>query len=129
MKRHRETILPPTAPKGPSPAPKGRVAATNTQQGECAHSAHALMRLNTLKQHNYKVMLFQWLHSYIFFNHKLFLCLDVDRRVSGQNDIESHEKLAQRIEKDVVRVFIHEKTPVITLRSSFHRVTMPYSIR
>uniref|UniRef100_A0A4W6DXY7 Epidermal growth factor receptor kinase substrate 8-like protein 2 n=1 Tax=Lates calcarifer TaxID=8187 RepID=A0A4W6DXY7_LATCA len=56
MKRHRETILPPTAPKGPSPAPKGRVAATNTQQ---------------------------------------------DRRVSGQNDIESHEKLAQRIEKDV----------------------------
>ncbi|XP_040895062.1 epidermal growth factor receptor kinase substrate 8-like protein 2 isoform X2 [Toxotes jaculatrix] len=55
MKRHRETILPPSAPKGPSPAPKGRVAATNTQ----------------------------------------------DRRASGQNDTESHETLAQRIEKDV----------------------------
>lgn len=27
---------------------------------------------------------------------------DVDRRASGQNDAESHEKLAQRIEKDVV---------------------------
>ncbi|XP_038562373.1 epidermal growth factor receptor kinase substrate 8-like protein 2 isoform X2 [Micropterus salmoides] len=55
MKRQRETILPPTAPKGPSPAAKGRVAATSTQ----------------------------------------------DRRASGQNDTESHEKLAQRIEKDV----------------------------
>ncbi|XP_034734867.1 epidermal growth factor receptor kinase substrate 8-like protein 2 isoform X2 [Etheostoma cragini] len=55
MKRHRETILPPSASKGPSPAAKGRVAATNTQ----------------------------------------------DRRASGQNDAESHEKLAQRIEKDV----------------------------
>ncbi|XP_032378121.1 epidermal growth factor receptor kinase substrate 8-like protein 2 isoform X2 [Etheostoma spectabile] len=55
MKRHRETILPPSASKGPSPAAKGRVAATNTQ----------------------------------------------DRRASGQNDTESHEKLAQRIEKDV----------------------------
>ncbi|XP_059190506.1 epidermal growth factor receptor kinase substrate 8-like protein 2 isoform X3 [Centropristis striata] len=56
MKRHRETILPPSAPKGPSPAAKGRVAAMNTQ---------------------------------------------VDPRASGQNDAESHEKLAQRIEKDV----------------------------
>ncbi|XP_042268694.1 epidermal growth factor receptor kinase substrate 8-like protein 2 isoform X1 [Thunnus maccoyii] len=55
MKRHRETILPPSAPKGPAPTPKGRVAAPNTQ----------------------------------------------DRRPSGQNDTESHEKLAQRIEKDV----------------------------
>lgn len=34
------------------------------------------------------------------------LCLGVERRASGQNDAESHEKLAQRIEKDVVRVFI-----------------------
>ncbi|XP_044050456.1 epidermal growth factor receptor kinase substrate 8-like protein 2 isoform X2 [Siniperca chuatsi] len=55
MKRHRETILPPSAPKGPSPAAKGRVEATKTQA----------------------------------------------RRASGQNDAESHEKLAQRIEKDV----------------------------
>ncbi|KAM9854385.1 epidermal growth factor receptor kinase substrate 8-like protein 2 [Aulostomus maculatus] len=55
MKRHRETILPPSAPKGPAPAAKGRVAATNTK----------------------------------------------DRRACGQNDTESHEKLAQRIEKDV----------------------------
>ncbi|KAK1887203.1 Epidermal growth factor receptor kinase substrate 8-like protein 2 [Dissostichus eleginoides] len=55
MKRHRETILPPSAPKGPSPAAKGRVAASNTQ----------------------------------------------DQGASGQNDVESHEKLAQRIEKDV----------------------------
>uniref|UniRef100_A0A671W9R6 Epidermal growth factor receptor kinase substrate 8-like protein 2 n=1 Tax=Sparus aurata TaxID=8175 RepID=A0A671W9R6_SPAAU len=55
MKRHRETILPPSAPKGPSPAARGRVAAPNT----------------------------------------------IDRRASGQNDAESHEKLAQRIEKDV----------------------------
>ncbi|KAM8750933.1 epidermal growth factor receptor kinase substrate 8-like protein 2 isoform 2-T4 [Acanthopagrus schlegelii] len=55
MKRHRETILPPSAPKGPSPAGRGRVAAPNT----------------------------------------------IDRRASGQNDGESHEKLAQRIEKDV----------------------------
>ncbi|XP_069564368.1 epidermal growth factor receptor kinase substrate 8-like protein 2 isoform X3 [Brachyistius frenatus] len=55
MKRHRETILPPSAPKGPPPVAKGRVAAPNTQ----------------------------------------------DRRATGQNDTESHEKLAQRIEKDV----------------------------
>ncbi|XP_074532854.1 epidermal growth factor receptor kinase substrate 8-like protein 2 isoform X2 [Halichoeres trimaculatus] len=54
MKRHRETILPASAPKGPPPVAKGRVAATNTQ----------------------------------------------DRRAS-QSDPESHEKLAQRIEKDV----------------------------
>ncbi|XP_034060695.1 LOW QUALITY PROTEIN: epidermal growth factor receptor kinase substrate 8-like protein 2 [Gymnodraco acuticeps] len=55
MKRHRESILPPSAPKGPSPAAKGRVAASNTQH----------------------------------------------QRASGQSDMESHEKLAQRIEKDV----------------------------
>uniref|UniRef100_A0A3Q1I4L0 Epidermal growth factor receptor kinase substrate 8-like protein 2 n=1 Tax=Anabas testudineus TaxID=64144 RepID=A0A3Q1I4L0_ANATE len=55
MKHQRETILPPSPSKGSAPAPKGRVAATNTQ----------------------------------------------DRRASGQSDTESHEKLAQRIEKDV----------------------------
>ncbi|XP_029008390.1 epidermal growth factor receptor kinase substrate 8-like protein 2 isoform X2 [Betta splendens] len=55
MTRHRETILPPSPPKGPSPTPKGRVAATNTQE----------------------------------------------KRLSAQSDTESHEKLAQRIEKDV----------------------------
>ncbi|XP_023146446.1 epidermal growth factor receptor kinase substrate 8-like protein 2 isoform X2 [Amphiprion ocellaris] len=55
MKRHRETILPPSANKGPAPTPKGRVAAVNT----------------------------------------------VDGRAPGQQDTESHEKLAQRIEKDV----------------------------
>ncbi|KAK5867294.1 hypothetical protein PBY51_011799 [Eleginops maclovinus] len=55
MKRHRETILPPSAPKGSSPAAKGRVAASNTRV----------------------------------------------QRAPGQNDMESHEKLAQRIEKDV----------------------------
>ncbi|XP_056242909.1 epidermal growth factor receptor kinase substrate 8-like protein 2 isoform X1 [Seriola aureovittata] len=55
MKRHRETILPPSVPKGPSRSPKGRVAATSTQA----------------------------------------------RQAPGQNDTESHEKLAQRIEKDV----------------------------
>lgn len=38
------------------------------------------------------------------------MCLDVDRRASGQNDAESHEKLAQRIEKDVVSVFVHGDT-------------------
>ncbi|XP_053175012.1 epidermal growth factor receptor kinase substrate 8-like protein 2 [Scomber japonicus] len=31
MKHHRETILPPSAPRGPAPTPKGRVAAPNTQ--------------------------------------------------------------------------------------------------
>ncbi|XP_037306695.2 epidermal growth factor receptor kinase substrate 8-like protein 2 isoform X2 [Pungitius pungitius] len=31
MKRHRETILPPSAPRSPPPAAKGRVAAVNTQ--------------------------------------------------------------------------------------------------
>lgn len=42
------------------------------------------------------------------------MCLDVDRRASGQNDAESHEKLAQRIEKDVVSVFtlpLHHMAP------------------
>ncbi|XP_022045378.2 epidermal growth factor receptor kinase substrate 8-like protein 2 isoform X1 [Acanthochromis polyacanthus] len=53
MKRHRETILPPSAAKGPAPTPKGRVAAMN------------------------------------------------NGRPPGQQDTESHEKLAQRIEKDV----------------------------
>lgn len=57
MKRHRESIIPPSAPKGPAPGGKGRVAAPNMQ--------------------------------------------NVERRTSGQNDTESHEKLAQRIEKDV----------------------------
>ncbi|XP_068459725.1 epidermal growth factor receptor kinase substrate 8-like protein 2 isoform X2 [Clinocottus analis] len=55
MKHHRETILPPSAPKGPSPAAKGRAIAMTTQ----------------------------------------------DRQASRQNETESHEKLAQRIEKDV----------------------------
>ncbi|XP_008310374.1 epidermal growth factor receptor kinase substrate 8-like protein 2 isoform X2 [Cynoglossus semilaevis] len=55
MKRHRETILPPSAPKGPAPARKGRVAAPATRE----------------------------------------------RRASEQSDTESHENLAQRIEKDV----------------------------
>ncbi|XP_008304694.1 epidermal growth factor receptor kinase substrate 8-like protein 2 isoform X2 [Stegastes partitus] len=55
MKRHRETILPPSATKGPPPTPKGRVAAVNMHNG----------------------------------------------RASGQHEMESHEKLAQRIEKDV----------------------------
>ncbi|XP_034032261.1 epidermal growth factor receptor kinase substrate 8-like protein 2 isoform X2 [Thalassophryne amazonica] len=55
MKRHRETILPPSAPRDPSIGAKGRVAATNMQE----------------------------------------------RSLSGQNDTESSEKLAQRIEKDV----------------------------
>ncbi|KAM3869954.1 epidermal growth factor receptor kinase substrate 8-like protein 2 [Diretmus argenteus] len=57
MKRHRESIIPPTAPKGFAPGVKGRVAAMTMQ--------------------------------------------DVERRGSGPNDTESHEKLAQRIEKDV----------------------------
>lgn len=57
MKRHRESIIPPSAPKGPAPGGKGRVAAMNMQDGE--------------------------------------------RRGSAQQDSESHEKLAQRIEKDV----------------------------
>ncbi|XP_068168264.1 epidermal growth factor receptor kinase substrate 8-like protein 2 [Antennarius striatus] len=55
MKRHRETILPPSGPKGPTPAARGRVSAPNA----------------------------------------------MERRPSGQSDPESHEKLAQRIEKDV----------------------------
>ncbi|CAL8373535.1 unnamed protein product [Arctogadus glacialis] len=54
MKRQRETILPPSGPKGPAPSAKGRVAATSMQTA--------------------------------------------DQRGSGH---ESHEKLAQRIEKDV----------------------------
>uniref|UniRef100_A0A3Q3VYR6 Epidermal growth factor receptor kinase substrate 8-like protein 2 n=1 Tax=Mola mola TaxID=94237 RepID=A0A3Q3VYR6_MOLML len=54
MKHHRETILPHSAPRGPAPAPRGRVAA-----------------LSSL------------------------------RRASGQIEAESHEKLAQHIEKDV----------------------------
>ncbi|KAM8862170.1 epidermal growth factor receptor kinase substrate 8-like protein 2 isoform 1-T1 [Synchiropus picturatus] len=54
MKRHRETILPPSAPRGQSPA-AGRVAAPVPQT----------------------------------------------KRASGQNDLDTHEKLAQRIEKDV----------------------------
>ncbi|XP_056138165.1 epidermal growth factor receptor kinase substrate 8-like protein 2 isoform X2 [Lampris incognitus] len=55
MKRHRESIIPPSTPKGPAPIAKGRVAAMSAPE----------------------------------------------RRGSGQNDAESHEKLAQRIEKDV----------------------------
>ncbi|XP_062318434.1 epidermal growth factor receptor kinase substrate 8-like protein 2 isoform X2 [Osmerus eperlanus] len=57
MKRHRETIIPPSVPKGPPPGGKGRAAAMNMQ--------------------------------------------DVERRGSAQQDAESHDKLAQRIEKDV----------------------------
>ncbi|KAM4619369.1 epidermal growth factor receptor kinase substrate 8-like protein 2 isoform 2-T2 [Polymixia lowei] len=57
MKHQRETIIPHSAPKGPAPVAKGRVAAMNMH--------------------------------------------DVQRRSSGQSDAESHEKLAQRIEKDV----------------------------
>ncbi|XP_041705781.1 epidermal growth factor receptor kinase substrate 8-like protein 2 isoform X2 [Coregonus clupeaformis] len=58
IKRHRESILPPSsAPKGPAPGGKGRVAAMNMQ--------------------------------------------DVERRGSAQQDPESHDKLVQRVEKDV----------------------------
>ncbi|KAM4572743.1 epidermal growth factor receptor kinase substrate 8-like protein 2 isoform 2-T2 [Odontesthes bonariensis] len=56
MRHHRETILPPSAARGPPPAAQGRVAAAEYTR---------------------------------------------DRRASGQSDSESHEKLAQRIEKDV----------------------------
>ncbi|KAJ3597055.1 hypothetical protein NHX12_003455 [Muraenolepis orangiensis] len=56
MKRQRESILPPSATKGPAPTAKGRVAATSMQS--------------------------------------------LERRDSGMEQ-ESHEKLAQRIEKDV----------------------------
>lgn len=82
MKRHRETILPPSAPKGPVPAARGRVAAPN-MQGGCAHTVHALRQSH---------------HRHTLFG---LMCSDADRR--GQHDAESHEKLAQRIEKDVVR--------------------------
>ncbi|KAG7473920.1 hypothetical protein MATL_G00100800 [Megalops atlanticus] len=57
MKRHHETIIPPSTPKGPNPAGKGRVAAKSMQ--------------------------------------------DIERRGSVPQDQETHEKLAQRIEKDV----------------------------
>ncbi|GAA6071357.1 epidermal growth factor receptor kinase substrate 8-like protein 2 isoform X1 [Tachysurus ichikawai] len=57
MKRHRETIIPPSEPKDFSPGMKGRVAAMDMQ--------------------------------------------NVERRSSVQQDTESHEKLAQRIEKEV----------------------------
>ncbi|KAI5100326.1 epidermal growth factor receptor kinase substrate 8-like protein 2 isoform X1, partial [Silurus meridionalis] len=57
MKRHRETIIPPSESKDLSPGIKGRVAAMDMQ--------------------------------------------NVERRSSAQQDTESHEKLAQRIEKEV----------------------------
>ncbi|KAI4897465.1 hypothetical protein NFI96_013353 [Prochilodus magdalenae] len=57
MKRHRETIIPPSEMKGFAPAGKGRVAAMDMT--------------------------------------------NIERRGSGQQDPESSEKLAQRIEKDV----------------------------
>ncbi|KAM6960628.1 epidermal growth factor receptor kinase substrate 8-like protein 2 [Aplochiton taeniatus] len=55
MKRYRESIIPPSSPRGPAPPVKGRVAASNMHE----------------------------------------------RQSSVPNDSESHEKLAQRIEKDV----------------------------
>ncbi|XP_062849513.1 epidermal growth factor receptor kinase substrate 8-like protein 2 isoform X2 [Trichomycterus rosablanca] len=57
MKRHRETILPPSEPKGPAYGVKGRVAA---------------MEIKNIEQRN-----------------------------SASQDAESHEKLAQGIEKEV----------------------------
>lgn len=117
MKRQRETILPPTAPKGPSPAAKGRVAATSTQ-GENTHTVHALKRKHFhLKDCCHNICI----HIIVFFCLIAWavLCLDVDRRASGQNDTESHEKLAQRIEKDVVSVFTHKDT--------CHYITQPPS--
>uniref|UniRef100_A0A3B5ASA9 Epidermal growth factor receptor kinase substrate 8-like protein 2 n=1 Tax=Stegastes partitus TaxID=144197 RepID=A0A3B5ASA9_9TELE len=85
MKRHRETILPPSATKGPPPTPKGRVAAVNMHSENTHNTVHALKRI-----------IFRYLHliTRAFF-------LDVDGRASGQHEMESHEKLAQRIEKDV----------------------------
>lgn len=56
MKRHRESIIPPSAPRGPAYAVKSRVAASQMHDS---------------------------------------------RQCSVPNDPESHEKLAQRIEKDV----------------------------
>lgn len=50
------------------------------------------------------------------------MCLDVDRRASGQSDTESHEKLAQRIEKDVVSVFIHLSKSTQILSPSYNAV-------
>nr|XP_046249666.1 epidermal growth factor receptor kinase substrate 8-like protein 2 isoform X2 [Scatophagus argus]XP_046249668.1 epidermal growth factor receptor kinase substrate 8-like protein 2 isoform X2 [Scatophagus argus]XP_046249669.1 epidermal growth factor receptor kinase substrate 8-like protein 2 isoform X2 [Scatophagus argus] len=55
LKHHRETILPPSSPRGPAPAVKGRVETPST----------------------------------------------LERQASLQNDAEPHDKLAQRIEKDV----------------------------
>uniref|UniRef100_A0A3Q1I116 Epidermal growth factor receptor kinase substrate 8-like protein 2 n=1 Tax=Anabas testudineus TaxID=64144 RepID=A0A3Q1I116_ANATE len=79
MKHQRETILPPSPSKGSAPAPKGRVAATNTQGGY-THSKD---------QHVHILCKIMFLYSFVY------------RRASGQSDTESHEKLAQRIEKDV----------------------------
>lgn len=101
MKRHRETILPPSASKGPSPAAKGRAAATSTQ-GDNTNTAHALRRKPCLHARLTFYTIVEWT--------EFSLCLDVDRRAPGQNDTESHEKLAQRIEKDVVSVFIQADT-------------------
>lgn len=98
MKSHRETILPPSAPKSSSAAAKGQVEATNTLgEDTCTQ----------IKKKKASHILFNVLTIAAFIS---FLCLDVERRPSGQNEAESHEKLAQRIEKDVVGV-----TPVITL--------------
>lgn len=106
MKRHRETILPRSPPKGLPPAVMGRAAAMNTQ-GENTQTAHVLKERPS---HMHSSHFMQKLHS-----HELLLCLHVDQQASRQNDTESHEKLAQRIEKDVVSVFIHTDTgPYIT---------------
>lgn len=93
MKRHRETILPPLAPKSPSPAAKGRVAAMSTQ-GEGARTSHAA---RALKRKSFSIAQLVEI--------KLFLCLRVDPQTSRQSDAEAHEKLTQNIEMDVVSVF------------------------
>lgn len=57
MKRHRETILPPKGP-APAPAPKGRVAATNTsQQGKSSQAA--FISIAHLKQHELTKVLYK----------------------------------------------------------------------
>lgn len=97
MKRQRETILPPSSPRGPPPVANRRAAAAANTHGKNAIRVTQSCKLIHLVTE----------HHFTSNGISIFLWLVIVSPLAGPYDAESHERLAQRIEKDVVSFDIH----------------------
>lgn len=114
MKRHRETILPSSPPKGPSTPPKGRVAAPDRRQGvdECTQN----------KEHK-----FLFYTKNIFFMFGFIFCLTKISFFLGCREESLWTKWPRVTRKTGAAHWkgcgecSYPVTPAITLHRSFHR--------